>query len=201
MDGILDGLDLDHHRLVNGEAAGGIDNHQVVVVLLGMLDGMLCDSHRVLALGLAVDGHLDLLGDGLQLLDSGGTVNVTCDEQRIAFFLAVFQAVGEFSGESGFTGTLQTRHQDDGRVALDAERGFLSAHELCQLVMDDFHHQLARVDGIDDVLAHSLGLDVVDKLLGDRIAHVGVNERTAHFLKGRCYIDFGDAALSFQDFK
>ena len=108
MDGILDGLDFNHHRLVNGETAGGIDNHQVIAIALGMLDGVLCDGDGVLALGLAIDGHLNLLGDGLELVDSGGTVNVTGHEQRFAFFLAALEAVGEFAGESGLTGTLQT---------------------------------------------------------------------------------------------
>ena len=201
MDGILDGLDFDHHRLIDGEAAGGIDNHQVVAVLLGVLDGMLCDGQGVLALGLAVDGHLDLLGDGLQLVDGGGTVDVTGHEQRVAFFFAVLQAVGKFAGEGGLTGTLQTRHQDDGGIALDAERGFLATHQRCQLVMDNLDHQLAGIDGIDDVLAHGFGLDVVNEFLGYRITHVGVNKRAAHFLQGGCYIDFGNAALSFQDFE
>ena len=184
MDGILDGLDLDHHGLVNCQAAGGIDNHQVVAVLLGMVDGVEGDGHGILALGLAIDGHLDLLGDGFQLLDGGRTIDVAGNQQRFALFLAVLEAVGEFAGESGFTGTLQTRHQDDGGVALDAECGFLAAHELGQLVVDDLDHQLAGVDGIDHVLAQSLGLDVIDEFLGDGVADIGVNQRAAHFFQG-----------------
>ena len=50
--------------------------------------------------------------------------------------------------------------------------------------MDDFDHQLAGVNGIDNVLAQSFGLNVIDKLLGDRIADVGINKCAAHFLQG-----------------
>ena len=184
MDGILDGLDLDHHGLIDGEAAGGIDNHQVIALLLGVVDGVESDGHGVFALGLAIDGHLDLLGDGLELLDSGGTIHVTSHEQRFALLLAALQAVGEFAGKGRLTRALQTRHQDDRRVALDAEGRFLAAHESCQLVMYNLDHHLAGVDGVDHVLAHGFGLDVIDKLLGNGIAHVGIDESAAHLLEG-----------------
>ena len=164
-----------------------------------MVDGVKGDGHGILALGLTIDGNLDLLGDGFQLLDGSGTIDVAGNQQRFAFFLAVLEAVGEFAGESGFTGTLQTRHQDDGGIALDAEGGFFAAHEFGQLVVDDLDHQLAGVNGVDHVLAHSFGLDVIDEFLGDGVADIGVNQRSAHFFQGGCYIDFGDAALSFQD--
>ena len=70
-----------------------------------------------------VDMRADGLGDDLQLLARGGTVDVDRDEHGAVS--ALFEPSGEFAGGGGFTGTLQAGHEDDGgrlRCELDLGR-------------------------------------------------------------------------------
>ena len=152
--------------------------------MLGNLDGILV-AH------LGVDRHLHLLAESLQLADGSGTVDVACHEHD-ALALLSLEVVGEFSAEGGLTGTLQTSDEDDGGLALDVDFDGFAAHELCQLLVDNLHHQLARLDALDDVAAQGLGLHLVGELLGDGIAHVGVEKGLADLLDGLRHVDIGD---------
>ena len=62
------------------EAAGGVQKHHVVSVLLGVSDGGLGNVYRI---GLAhlEDGQIQLLTHNLQLLDGGGAVDITGGQQ------------------------------------------------------------------------------------------------------------------------
>ena len=84
---LFDGANLLHHRLVDGQTAGGIDDYKVVVVLFRLFDGVQCNLHGVFRLGLAVYGNANLLAKHLQLVDSCGTVYVAGYEQGISVFL------------------------------------------------------------------------------------------------------------------
>ena len=107
VDRILQTLYLVHHLLVDGQTAGGIDDHHIIGVGLGLTDGILGNGNHIPALRLRIDGHIDLCSHHLELLDSGRTINVARHEQRILMFL-VLEHVGQLSTESGLTRTLQS---------------------------------------------------------------------------------------------
>ena len=90
----FDAGNLVHHLLIDGQTAGGIDDDHALVLRLGVLDGMLGDLDRVFVALFAIHLHLDLLTEGLQLLDGGGTIHVTGDEQHLLAALA-FQIIGQ----------------------------------------------------------------------------------------------------------
>ena len=76
---LLDADQLVHQGIVNLQTACGIKDHDVIAVVPGISHGLFGDelglfgAHRE-------DGHVDLLTNDLQLLDSGGTVDVTGDQ-------------------------------------------------------------------------------------------------------------------------
>ena len=62
--------------------------------------------------------------------------------------------------------------------------------------MHNLHHQLAGLDALDNIAAHGLGLHLVGELLGDGIAHIGVQQGLAHLLDGLRHIDIGYRPLA-----
>ena len=105
--------DFLHHRFVDGEAAGRVDQQHVVVVALGPVERGARDVHRLLIGFRREQFGADLLGHRLQLLDSGGAVDVARNGQH--FLLALLaQQLGELAGGGRLTRALQAGHQDHG---------------------------------------------------------------------------------------
>ena len=80
VDGLFDGNDFVHHLLIDSQAAGSVDNYQVVMVLASVGDGVFGNLYRVFRVGLGVDGYFDLFTQHFQLLGSCGTVDVAGNE-------------------------------------------------------------------------------------------------------------------------
>ncbi len=156
------------------------------------------DFDGVLVALLAVYRHVDRVADHFQLFDGCGAVHVASDEQG-AFPLGGFQLLGELAGECGLARALEAGHEYHCRVAFDVEGNEGLAHEFGEFLMDYFQHQLLGLDGVEDVLSHSLFFDGVDEAFGDLVVDVGVNEGAAHLLECLRHVDFGDAALAFED--
>jgi hypothetical protein len=195
--GLLDGGDFLHQRFVDGQSSGGVDDDGVVGLRLGFVYTLQGYLHGVLRLHVHIDGHLYLLGEDAQLLDGGGSVDVAGHQQgaSVAFRL---EQVGQFPGECRLTGTVETGHQDDGGMSLELQFGGLSSHQCGELVVDDFDHELSRLDARQHVLSQCFLLHRVGKRLGHFVVDVGVEEGAAHLLEGFRHIDFGDAALALQ---
>ena len=200
MHSFLDVGDFVHHLLVNGQTAGGIDDDDVLALRLGVLDGVLRNLHRVLVALFAIDLHLDLLAQHLQLLDSGRTIDVASHKQHLLAALA-FQVRGQFGGESGLTRALQTCDEDDTRLAFQVDINSVAAHEFGQLVVHDFDHHVARLHRGKYLLAKGFLFDVVGNILGNLIADVGVQEGATDLLHRVGNIDFGYKCLSSKDFE
>ena len=158
--------------------------------VLGYLDGIF-----IAVFG--IDGHTDLLGEHLELVDGGGTVYVACHEQRTLALLRLELAC-ELAGKCCLTRALQTRHEDDGGIAREVDLGSVASHEAGELVMDYLDHEFARLDGVDYVLTHRLGLDFVGKLFGYLEVYVGLEECATHVLESLGDIDFGNLAFAFK---
>ena len=67
--------------------------------------------------------------------------------------------------------------------------------------MDNLDHELAGLDGVDDILTEGLGLDIVGKLFCDLEIDVGLKQGTAYILEGFCNVYLGDFAFTFQYFE
>ena len=149
---------------------------------------------------LGVDGDVDLLGEDLELVDGGGTIDVTGHEQGALGLLAL-EFLGKLARECRLTRALQTRHQDDRRVAREVDLSSVAAHERGELVVDNLDHQLLRLDGVDDVLTQGLLLDGVGKLLCHLVVHIGIKQGATHVLEGLGHVNLGDFTLAFKYFK
>ena len=94
------------------QAARRVEEDQIVAVALGVLDRGLRDVHGV-RLPHLEHRQVELLADGLQLLDGGGTVDVAGGEQR-ALALAAHIG-GELGPVGGLARALQADKHHDAR--------------------------------------------------------------------------------------
>ena len=76
-----------------------------------------------------------------------------------------------------------------------------SSDAFCQLVVNDLHHQLARLNGCEHVHAHGLFLDRISKCFGYFIVDVGIQKGTSDIFEGFGNIDLSNLAFAFKDFK
>jgi len=174
-----------HHRFVDAETAGGVDDQDVVVVLFRPVQRRQGDVDRLVGGGGREEVGADLLRDGLQLRDSGRAVDVGRNGQDLFLFLFL-QVLGEFTGGGRFTDTLQAGHQDDRRRLLrERQLGGLGtevgAHQGGQLALHHADQGLARAEGSDDFFAQRFFLHFGDEFAHRRQRHVGLEQRQAHF--------------------
>ena len=198
VNGFLDGCNLVHHLFVDSQTTGSIDNDEVVTFSLSLLNGVLCDGYRILAVGFRVHRYTNLLGQYAQLLDSCRTVYVAGYQQRLAVFLA-FQHTCQFAGEGSLTGTLQTGHQDDSGLSVEVDFRRLATHQTGQLVMHDLYHQLAGLYGCQYVLPQSFLFDCICETFGYFVVDVGIEQGLTDVFQRFGYVDFGDFAFTFQN--
>ena len=76
LDALLDVRELLHQRLVDVQAAAGVDDQDVLAVALGLIERPAGDVDRVLVGALLVDRRARLAADLDQLLDGGRAVDV-----------------------------------------------------------------------------------------------------------------------------
>ena len=58
-DRILYCFDLIHHLLVDSKTAGRVDNHKIVAVAFGVIDGMTRDLYRIFISVFSIDRNID----------------------------------------------------------------------------------------------------------------------------------------------
>ncbi|MNT07488.1 hypothetical protein D3C72_1421940 [compost metagenome] len=191
-------LDLGHHRFVDGEAAGGIDQQHVDERLACIVDGGADDGLRLLLGAGREEQHAHLLGQRLQLLDRRRTVDVGRDHHHL--LLALFlQVLGQLADRSGLAGALQARHQDDGRSGnVEVQVAGFGAHHRGQLVAHDLDQGLARGQRLQHFLADRTHLDALDQGLHHRQRDVGFEQRDADLAGRLADVLFGQAATAAQ---
>ena len=197
MDGLMQGRYLVHQLLVHGQAAGGIHDDYAVAFGLGFGHGSFGNLDRVFLPFFGVYGHFDALSQHLELLDGGGAEGIAGRQQDLhpAFGLDM---EGQFAGESGFTGTVETGDQHDGGIPLEVDVLRLRAHESSQLVVHDLDHHLLGLHGGEYARADGLVLHLVAEVLGYLVAYVGVQEGFADVLDGFRHVNLGDFSFTFQ---
>ena len=128
--GIADIARLCHQGFIDAQAAGGIDDDHIVLLLFCFSNTALGDVHRVPVRGthlvvIGIQGgtwvwsegrDFRALADDLQLLHGSWALQVTGHEHRGVPLLR--EVLGQFTGQGGFTSTLQTGQHDDGRWIL-----------------------------------------------------------------------------------
>ena len=176
-DPLLDPRELLHQRLVDVQAAGGVDDQDVLAVARRLVERPARDVDRVLVGPLLVDGRAGLAADLDELLDGGGPVDVARrDGHRGAVLLA--QLLGELGRGGRLARALQAGHQDHGRRSRregQARRG--AAHQAGELLVDDLDDLLAGVELLGDVGAERALLDRRRELLDDLEVDVRLEQR------------------------
>ena len=105
----MQGADFLHHRLINPQTPGGIDDQYIMVVLFRVIEGSERDVNWLVGRAGGEKISTDLRGDGLQLPYGRGTINVGGDSEY--FFLFLFlQKFGKLADSRGFAGALQAGH-------------------------------------------------------------------------------------------
>jgi len=106
---------LAHHLAVDAQPSGGVDDDDVVELLLGVLDRVLGNHDRIAHSVARLRGeasHLRPFGNHLQLLNCVGTLQVGGDQHRgMALFL---QPGAKLARECGLAGALKASEHDDG---------------------------------------------------------------------------------------
>ncbi|OIQ69788.1 hypothetical protein GALL_486080 [mine drainage metagenome] len=172
---VADGFDLVHQRLVDVQAAGGVEDVDVIAAEVGLGFGAFGDLNGGFAFDDRQGIDADLRAEDLQLLHRRRAVGVERGHQHpLAVFL--FQTLGELGGGGGLARALQADHQDRRGRVVDLHRvGLtLAAQGVDQRVMDDFHDLLAGGDGFGDSLAGRLGLHGGDEIARDREGDVSL---------------------------
>ena len=177
-----DGRELLHQLLVDVEAAGGVEDHDVAPVGLGALDAVVHGLDRIAAL-VGVDRHADLLAELDELVDRRGTLQVGGDERRLLALLR--EQERELAGGGGLARALQACEEDrGGRPLREGEAGVGRAEEVRELLVHDLHDLLARREALLHVLAQRALAHPRDELLDDAEVDVGLEQREAHLAHG-----------------
>ena len=185
--------DLLHQRLVDRQTAGGVDDDDVAAGAFGLRDRLRGD----------VDGigrfrenrHTDLAGEGAELFDRRGSLQVGAHEQGVAPLL--LEPLGELAGVGGLTCTLQTRHEHDG----GRFRGVGDLHRLAteaggQLLENDLDDLLSRIEGVRQLLPHRPLANATDEVLGDVEVDVGFQQGEADLAQDIVDVRLGQLAAA-----
>ena len=192
--------DFFHHRFVDRQAAGRIDEQNVVVMPLRPVDGIACDVHGFVGWSGGEKVDTGLSGDRFQLLDGGGAIHVAGNDQYL-FLLRFAQQFGQLANGGGLAGTLQAGHEHDcRRLRRQVEAGMRFTHQCGQFAMHDADQRLTGAQRTDDLLADGFFLDGGDERLDGRQRHVRLEQCQADFAQGVGNVVFGQSRFATQRF-
>ena len=120
----------------------------------------------------AENRNIYLLGKCLQLFNSGRTLQVGSNEQRVSSL--GFKPSSQFRRRRGFPGTLQASHKNNGRRFLRIRnlKG-LSAQDCRQFLVDHLHDLLSGSQTLRDFAIKASGLGPLHKTFYDVEVNVG----------------------------
>jgi hypothetical protein len=192
---VADGDELVHQLLVDVQAAGGVDDDDVERVLARPLDAS-ARGHDRIGRVLAVDRHLDLAAELLELVDRRRALEVGGDEPGLPLLLA--QEERELGRGGRLSRALEAGEQDHRRRApAEGELRAAGAHQLGQLLVDDLHDLLAGREALRDVGAERALAHPRDEVLHDLEVDVRLEQREAdlpHRARDRLLVEASAAA-------
>ena len=195
VDGGADARQLGHQLVVDVQAAGGIDEHDVAAAMRRLGACVATDLDRIGAFRRRMHRHLDLGAESDQLLDGGGAVDVGRYQVGSAAALRL-QVSGELRDGGRLAGSLQAdQHHDHGGRRRQVELGGAVAHQVGELGADDLDEVLLRREaaehlGAERLLAHPLG-EVAHHLE----VNVRLQQREANLAHGVLDVALGDLAV------
>ena len=165
--------DLVHEVLVDGQAAGGVDDQDVPSQPPGLLETGGGHRHRIG--GLAEHGDPGLAAEDPELLDGGRALEVGPDQERVPALL--LEPAGQLGRGGGLARALEAGQQDDRRRPTgvgDPER--LAAEDGDQLLVDDLDDLLARAQVLGQLEAHAPRPDRLGEPADDADLDVGLEQ-------------------------
>ena len=185
LDGVPDLDELVHQRLVDLEAAGGVDDHDVAPVRRRARETVARRDDRIGRLR-PVDRHLELAAELLELVDRRRPLEV-CGHEPRGLLLVLAKPERELGRRGRLSRALEPAEDDHRRRSTEDELRVRRAHQLRQLLVDDLHHLLAGLEPLEDVLAEGPLADGGDELLHDLEVDVGLEQCEADL--ARCARD------------
>ena len=179
-----------HHLFVEGGAARGIEQHDVVAAELAGLQRALRDLHRLLSRDdrQRLDGQV--AAEHSELFLRSRAIDVERRHQNF-FLVALGQPARQFCGGGGFAGALQTDHHDrDRRRRVEINLLAVGAKGCDQFVVDDLDDHLARRHRLDDGGADRLLAHLVDERAHHVERDVGLEQGAAHLAHGGIDVSF-----------
>src|SRR4051794_34610869 len=105
----------------------------------------------------------------------------------------------ELAAGGGLTRPLEAAHHDDGGRGLDeVDPRIYRAHQVDELVVDDLHHQLARLEAADHLLPDRLFLNLFGELLDYFEVDVGLEQGRAYLAHRVADVLLAEAAAAGQ---
>ena len=194
-DGLADVAQLIEQRLVDLQAAGGVEDDDVAVETLGLGDAALAElRHLRLAVG---DRHRDLVvgAELLELLHRGRAADVGRDEHRTVAVAPDRER--ELRRGGRLARALQAdEHEHGRRMRLVLDLALLTAEQRDQLLVDDLHDLLPGRQRFEHVTADRALADPVDERAGDAEVDVGLEQRHAHLAQADLDVLLGQAAAA-----
>ena len=195
LDRRLELLQLVHHDRVNLQTTSGVDDDHAIARPHALIDSGLRDLDHVLRVAIGVHRHVQRTAKRLELIDRGRTIDVGRHQSRR--LVLEHQLACELAGGGRLARPLQADHHDDRRrhgahlepLAPFAEHGG-------ELVVDDLHQLLSRLDRLDLQHADRLRLDPLEEFAGEREIHVGFEKNAADFAQSFLDVGIGENATS-----
>src|SRR3954465_7742569 len=184
-----------HELGVDVQAAGGVDDQDVLAVHLRLVERPARDVDRRAVGALLVDVGAARGTELHELVDGRRAVDVARRHRDRRAVLGL-QVAGELGARGRLARALEAGHEDHGRRPRrerDAHRG--AAHQRRELLVDDLDDLLARVELADDLGAEAALLDGRRELLDDLEVHVGLEQREADLAHGLVDVVLGQRPM------
>ena len=150
--------ELIHHRVINAEPAGRVQDDDTAIGLTRSFDAATTQLHGIRIrphISRTEDRHIDRAAQGLQLLHCCRTIRVCRHQLRGPSLL--LEAQGKLAGDRGLAAPLQSYQQNDGRRAIGQLQGIgCPTQQSHELVVDDLDDLLSRGEAAQHHLASGL---------------------------------------------
>ena len=197
LDGVVDGGDLGHQRLVDREAAGGVEDDDVADLALGRLDAAAGDVDDRGPDGRPVDGDVEAACPSVSSWSAAaGRYGSAATSSGRRPSLTTCRA--SLARRGRLARALEADHRDDRRVARQVEGPVAGRQERDQLVVDDLDHLLAGRQAVEHLVADRPLADARDEVLDDLEVDVGLEQREPDLAHGGIDVGLADPAAAGQ---
>ena len=187
---------LVHHRVVDVQASGGVEDDHVLVALPSGLEPGTCDLQRGRADRPGVDLDPDLVTQLHELIDGSGPIDVGGHQERPLPVLA--QANPQLGGRGRLSRTLQPNQHEDRWAAPQVQLPTLAAERRDELVVNDLDDLLSGIEPGQEVRAQRALTDAGDELLHHAEVDVRLEQRQADLAQGDVEVGLGDLCFPAQ---